>query len=206
MSLSQKCLAMLLAICLVSSASGQARDIAEMSASEIGIELDQILANQFNRATEWDRVEVALMSLTGMFRRRPEAALAQIDIPQAEMETLQFVFESWGQSTDRDGDNRIARMCEVWTASTLTGRDRFDAALLAYEREISNGYADFTQRRVEQLLAELERLLLPASWERLSEYVVEQASRPSDNVSHSFFTNTVRNSQNVETMELHCGN
>ena len=161
MSLSQKCLAMLLAICLVSSASGQARDIAEMSAAEIGTELDQILANQFNRATEWDRVEVALMSLTGMFRRRPEAALAQIDIPRAEMETLQFVFESWGQSTDRDGDNRIDRMCEVWTASTLTGRDRIDAALLAYEREISNGYADFTQRRVEQLLAGLKGCCCP---------------------------------------------
>lgn len=205
MSICQKCVAMMFAIALISPAYGQARDIEEMSATEIRSELDQLLADEFNRTTEWDRVEAALIRLTGMFRRRPEAAMAQIDISHSELETLQFVFMSWGDSTDRDGDNRIARMCDVWNASNFTGSERIDAALLASEREISTGYADFTQRKVEQLLVELERLLLPVSWQRLSEYIAEQSSLPSDNVSHSFFTNTARASQSVEALELHCG-
>lgn len=206
MSLNQKVLPIIFSMCLVNTVSGQPRDIEELSIVEIRSELDQILANEFNRATEWDRASVALMTITSMFKRRPEAALAQLDISRPEMETVLFVFDSWGQSTDLDGDNRIAKMCEVWEATSLIGSDRIAAALLAYEREISTGYSDFNQRRVEQLLGELESLLLPASWERLSVYVEDQLNRSSGNVSHSFFTRTVLASQSVETMELHCGN
>lgn len=206
MSLIQRSLTIIFSICLVNTVSGQSRDIEELSIVEIRSELDQILANEFNRAAEWDRVSVALRTITSMFKRRPEAALAQLDISLSEMETVQFVFEAWAQSTDQDGDNRIAKMCEVWKATSLTGSDRIAAALLAYEREISTGYADFNQRRVGQLLDELEFQLLPASWERLSEYVEDQLNRSSGNVSHSFFTRTVLTSQSVETMELHCGN
>ena len=206
MSLIQRALAIIFSICLVNTVSGQSRDIEELSIVEIRSELDQTLANEFNRAAEWDRVSVALMRITSMFKRRPEAVLAQLDISLSEMETVQFVFEAWAQSTDLDGDNRIAKMCEVWKATSLTGRDRIAAALLAYEREISTGYAEFNQHRVGQLLDELEIQLLPASWERLSEYVEDQLNRTSGNVSHSFFTRTVLTSQSVETMELHCGN
>ncbi|WP_156412621.1 hypothetical protein [Pseudohongiella spirulinae] len=141
-----------------------------------------------------------------MFERRPEAALTQLDISRPEMEIIQSVFETWLQSSDRDGDNRIAKMCEIWEATSLVGSERIDAALLAYEREVSTGYSDFNQRKVEQLLVELESLLSPDSWEKLSLYVEDQLSRSSGNVSHSFFTRTVRTSQSIEAMNLHCGN
>lgn len=206
MSLSQKVVALILFICLVPTVSGQSRDIEEMSIVEIRSELDQILANEFNRATEWDRITVALKRITSMFERRPEAALTQLDISRLEMEIIQSVFETWLQSSDRYGDNRIAKMCEVWETTSLVGSDRVDAALLAYEREISTGYSDFNQRRVEQLLGELESMLSPDSWEKLAVYVENYLSRSSGDVSHSFFTRVVRTSQGVETMNLHCGN
>lgn len=206
MWLVQRALTIIFFICLVNTVSAQSRDIGELSIVEIRGELDQILANEFNRAAEWDRVSVALRTITSMFKRRPEVALAQLDISLSEMETVQIVFEAWAQSTDQDGDNRIAKMCEVWMSTSLTGSDRIAAALLAYEREISTGYSDFNQRRVGQLLDELEIQLLPASWGRLSEYVEDQLNRSSGNVSHSFFTRTVFASQNVDAMELHCGN
>lgn len=206
MSLRRKFVALILFMCLTLTVYGQSRDIEELSIVEIRSELDQILANEFNRATEWDRVTVALKRITSMFERRPEAALTQLEISRPEMEIIQSVFETWLQSSDQDGDNRIAKMCDVWEATSLVGSDRIDAALLAYEREISTGYSDFNQRRVEQLLGELESLLSPDSWEKLAVFVEDQVSRSSGNVSHSFFTRIVRTSQSLETMNLHCGN
>lgn len=205
MLLGRRCIIVAASLCLISTASGQPESVLGLAVEEVRSELDDILANEFNRATEWDQVTVALRRITSLYNRRPAAAIAQFEIPASDMEVIHSVFEFWRGSADPNGDNRISKMCEIWDTTNFTGADRIDAALLAYEREISSGFADYNRQRVEQLLSELELRLPSDSWERLSTLVNEYAARSSGSVSHSFFTKTVRASQSEETMELHCG-
>ncbi len=184
---------------------GQAPDIGELSVEEIREELDQFLESEFDRATRLDRISAILVRIKNFYERRPEIIQSQLNLPTSEIETIHQVVSNWIFSPNRNGDNRIIRMCEVWSNTTYTGSDRIDAALLAYEREVESGYRAFTDSRVEALLNELESSLLASSWLVLASYVETEVNDYTGKISHSFFTNVVRRTQSVETMELHCG-
>lgn len=194
---------LLLSAILVSC--GQAPDVESGSIEEIREELDQILAGQFDRVSEFDRTSAILVRMKNMHERHPEMVQAQLNLPSSEIEFIHAAITNWLESPDREGDNRISKMCTVWRTTSYRGADRIDAALLAYEREISSGYAAFTESRIRELLSELEFSLSVDSWSKLSTYVDAQVSNFRGKISHSFFTSNVRKRQDFATMEYHCG-
>ena len=194
-----------LMISILVPAFGQPPEIEQLSIEQIRTELDQLLDNEFTRATDIDRISAILVRIKNFYQRRPEIVQAQLNLPVSEIETIHQTVTEWLESPNNNDDNRIARMCEVWTNTTYTGSDRIDAALLAYERETDAGYRDFTRVRIEELLERLESRLLASSWGLLESYIDAEVSDFSGNISHSFFTRTVRQTQSIETMELHCG-
>lgn len=198
--------ALCIAAFLTTVAYGQARPIEQMTIEEIRQELDAYHANEFDRATEADRVHAVLRRIESFYSRMPEQLLARLSLPEAEVETIIQVMADWRSAQDRSGDIRMAATCEVWLSTPHRGADRIDAALLAYERETSGSFTEYNQAGVEELLEQLEAALDPSSWNILSEYLDDQVANFSGKISHSFFSRVVRDTQSVETMELHCEN
>jgi len=203
---SKYAIGLLLVTSIVKSSHGQFTEIEQLSIEEIRAELNQYLDSEFDRATDSDRISAILVRIKNFYERRPEWVQAQMNLPLTEIDSIHQLVSNWLESPNRGGDDRIALMCSVWNNTSFAGADRIDAALLAYEREIDAGYADFRKSRVEELLSELESNLSADTWASLDSYIRSQLIDYSSKISHSFFTSVVRRSQGVDSMELHCGN